>query len=152
MAVANFKQKFEALVSKETASWHQDAEFRQENRSWLKKSQAIAIKINKALADKSMSQKQLAEKMDVSPQQVNKIVKGRENLTLETIGKLEMALGIGLIEVVKHTAYTAYHHHSSGITAGGLAKEAYRERKPFQQLRASYMEASENAKVIKLSA
>jgi transcriptional regulator with XRE-family HTH domain len=152
MAIANFKHKFEALVSKETASWHKDADFRQENRSWLKKSQAIAIKINKALTDKSMSQKELAEKMGVSPQQVNKIVKGRENLTLETIGKLEIALGISLIEVVKHTVYTSYHGRVAASNATGMTKEAYRDRQPFQKLRASYMEASENAKVIKLSA
>ena len=33
----------------------------------------------------------------VSPQYVNKIVKGKENLTLDTISKLEQALGIKLI-------------------------------------------------------
>ncbi|MGE6218935.1 helix-turn-helix transcriptional regulator [Nubsella zeaxanthinifaciens] len=152
MAVANFKQKFEALVSKETASWHQDADFRQENRSWLKKSQAIAIKINKALTDKSMSQKELAEKMGVSPQQVNKIVKGRENLTLETIGKLEMALGISLIEVAKHSIYTSYNTQASGSALTKTTKEAYHNRQPFNNLKASYMRASENAIVIKLSA
>ncbi len=33
----------------------------------------------------------------MSPQQVSKIVKGRENLTLETISKLECVLGVALI-------------------------------------------------------
>jgi ribosome-binding protein aMBF1 (putative translation factor) len=36
--------------------------------------------------------------MKVSPQQINKIVKGQENLTLETISKLEIALNIQLID------------------------------------------------------
>jgi len=36
--------------------------------------------------------------MNVSPQQINKIVKGQENLTLETITNLEIALGIQIID------------------------------------------------------
>jgi transcriptional regulator with XRE-family HTH domain len=50
-----------------------------------------------------MSQKELAERIGVSPQQVSKIVKGNENLTLETISKLEAALGVPLIEVCRAT-------------------------------------------------
>jgi ribosome-binding protein aMBF1 (putative translation factor) len=45
-----------------------------------------------------LSQKNLAERVNVSPQQINKIVKGKENLTLETISKLELALGIRIID------------------------------------------------------
>ena len=37
--------------------------------------------------------------MDVSPQYINKVVKGNENLTLETISKIESVLGITLIEI-----------------------------------------------------
>jgi plasmid maintenance system antidote protein VapI len=48
---------------------------------------------------KDMQQKELAEAMDVSPQQVSKIVKGKQNLKLETISKLEAALGIKLFEI-----------------------------------------------------
>ena len=71
---------------------------RRDNREWLKKSAAIAVKIFTALKSKGFSQKELAERMGVSPQQVNKIVKGQENLTLETISKIEMVLGIDIIE------------------------------------------------------
>ena len=46
-----------------------------------------------------MSQKKLADKMGVSPQYINKVVKGKENLTLETITKIEQILGIILINV-----------------------------------------------------
>ena len=45
------------------------------------------------------SQKDLADMMGVSPQQVNKMVRGSENLTLETISKVEKALGIQLMEI-----------------------------------------------------
>jgi len=37
--------------------------------------------------------------MNVSPQQVNKWVKGKENFTLETLSRLEEALGINLLAI-----------------------------------------------------
>jgi transcriptional regulator with XRE-family HTH domain len=39
--------------------------------------------------------------LGVSPQQVNKILKGSENLTLDTIEKIELVLGIELITVLQ---------------------------------------------------
>jgi plasmid maintenance system antidote protein VapI len=54
-----------------------------------------------ALDEKKLTQKKLAELMKVTPQYVNNIVKGSENLTLETIAKLEKALGIELMTVVR---------------------------------------------------
>lgn len=106
MAVTNLKEKLAKLVSTEPSGWMEEAIERAENRAWLKRSQSIAIKVLRSLREKGLSQKELAAVLSVSPQQVNKIVKGGENLTLETISKLENALGIQLIEVVsvqKHT-------------------------------------------------
>ena len=79
------------------SDWLEKAKERQKNKDWLKKSQKIALKILQTLRDKKMSQKQLAKLIDVSPQQINKIVKGNENMTLGTITKLENALGIKLL-------------------------------------------------------
>ena len=45
-----------------------------------------------------MNRKQLAEKMNCSPQYISKVLKGRENLSLETLSKIEMALGISIIK------------------------------------------------------
>jgi transcriptional regulator with XRE-family HTH domain len=97
MAVDNIHQKIALIASKEISGWLDDAKYRIENEKWLKHSQAIALRILRTLRAKNVSQKELAEKIGVSPQQVNKIVKGRENLTLETIAKLEAALGIVLL-------------------------------------------------------
>ena len=44
-----------------------------------------------------LTQKALAERMGCSQQYVSRIVKGRENLSLETIAKLEEALGVDII-------------------------------------------------------
>jgi plasmid maintenance system antidote protein VapI len=48
-----------------------------------------------------MNQRKLAELMGVTPQHISKIVKGQENLTLETIGKLSEALQIELVDFPK---------------------------------------------------
>lgn len=77
--------------------WIEEAKGKKENRDWQKHSQKIAIKVLMALREKELKQKQLAKTIGVSPQQINKIVKGKENLTLVTIAKLENALNIDLI-------------------------------------------------------
>ena len=67
----------------------------------LKKSIKIAIKLNRILRQKGMKQKQLAELLGVSAQQVNKILKGRENLTLDTIERIESVIGVDLITILR---------------------------------------------------
>ena len=94
---------FEKLVSDEKSGWLEKALWREENEAWLEKSALIAIKILRGIKDQGTNQKELAEKMGVSAQYVNKIVKGNENLSLETISKLEAALGIQLIEIVGYS-------------------------------------------------
>ena len=93
------KEKLNNLASKETSKWVEKAEWRVANEGWLNKSAKIAFKVLRTIRYIGLSQKDLAEKLGVSPQQVSKILKGQENLTLETIDKLEKALNISLIEM-----------------------------------------------------
>jgi transcriptional regulator with XRE-family HTH domain len=86
-------------ISTPDTTWSKSAIYRQENSDWLRKSAQIALVVLRALKDKSMSQKNLAVLLNVKPQQINKIVKGKENLTLETICKLERALDIKIIDI-----------------------------------------------------
>lgn len=95
------KKKFLAGIENSKGNWLKEAKHRRANKKWLRKSQRIAIHILHILDEKGMQQKVLAEKMGVSPQQISKIVKGKQNLTLETISKLEEVLGITLIEIPK---------------------------------------------------
>jgi len=90
----------ENIISNEKSNWREKAEFRKDNKAWLDKSAIIALKILNHIRDNGISQKQLAEMIKVSPQFINKVVKGSENLTLQTISNIESALGITLIEVV----------------------------------------------------
>lgn len=101
----NKLDKFKALVSEEKSGWLDKAIYREENEAWLDISFAIAVKIlaafraNKKTGLFPKSQKELAEAMDCSPQYVNKLLKGTENLQLETITKIGSILNIKLIEV-----------------------------------------------------
>lgn len=63
----------------------------------LHESQQIALKVLMKLEDLGWSQKDLAEKMEVSPQQISKIVSGKENLTIETQIKLQKILDVPIL-------------------------------------------------------
>lgn len=87
------------LAAGRMSTWHDEADWYRKNIGWLKRSSKIAFHILSELEEQGISQKELASRMEVSPQYVNKIVKGKENLSLETISKIEEALGITLISV-----------------------------------------------------
>ena len=78
--------------------WREQAQWRRENRHWLRYSGYIALTVLRRLEELKMSQKELAENMKCSPQYVSKLLKGSENLTLETISKLEECLNLDLIK------------------------------------------------------
>ena len=99
MTTNNFTNKIKELISDTPSSWLKDAEYYDENREWLDKSALIAVKILSVLRSQSLSQKELADKINVSPQYINKVLKGGENLSLATISKIEKSLSISLIAV-----------------------------------------------------
>ena len=93
------EDKLKKIASKETSKWVENARWRVANESWLDKSAGIALMILRNIREKGITQKELAERLKISPQQISKILKGHENLTLETISKIEIVLGITLITV-----------------------------------------------------
>lgn len=86
-------------VKPDSTDWKKKAQWRRDNRNWLHRSQEIALSILRALEDQKMQQKELAILLGVSPQQVSKWVKGKENFTLETISRIEDVLDINLIQL-----------------------------------------------------
>jgi len=82
--------------AKETREWIKK---RNKNRKALRASQKIALHIRKRLEELKWSQKDLAEKMDVKPQQVTKWVSGKENFRLDTIMRLSEMLNVDLISI-----------------------------------------------------
>lgn len=91
------KEKFLALVSEEDSGTLERNRERIRNRAMLRESQQIALKVLFKLDDLGWTQKDLAEKMEVSPQQISKIVSGKENLTIETQIKLQNILDIPVL-------------------------------------------------------
>lgn len=91
------KEKFLALVTDEKTESLRKNRMRIENRAMHRESQLIAMKVLKKLDELEWTQKDLANALKISPQQVNKIVKGRENLTLETQKKLQDVLDIPIL-------------------------------------------------------
>lgn len=90
------REKFNKLVNSTNTELLEEIDNRVSDRNWLRKSNRIATKVLMALKEQKMSQKDLAEKMNVSPQYINKLVKGGENFTIETLTKLEDILDIAI--------------------------------------------------------
>jgi transcriptional regulator with XRE-family HTH domain len=97
------KKNLDALLgkAKKSTTWKEKAKAEIQNEGWLKRSFFIALAVNTELKDKGYTQTWLADQLDCSRQYMHKLLKGKENLTLETIFKLESALNIELIRVPK---------------------------------------------------
>lgn len=91
------KEKFLSLVSKENTNTVDKNRERIKNRARLRESQYIALKVLDKLDEKGWTQKKLAVAMNVSPQQISKIVSGKENLTLDTQIKIQTILDIPIL-------------------------------------------------------
>jgi transcriptional regulator with XRE-family HTH domain len=91
------KDKFNQLVSGEDNRTLADVNKRIKNRAMLRESQQIALKVLMKLDEFGWSQKDLAKAMEVTPQQITKIVSGKENLTIETQIKLQHILDIPVL-------------------------------------------------------
>lgn len=76
------------------------------NNNWQEYSKAIASRILKALEEKGWQKKDLADKCNISPSQITKMVSGELNFTLETLVKIGNALGIDWFGVEKSTLKT----------------------------------------------
>jgi len=98
------KDKLKKYISREPSDWMEQADYYEVNKDWLDKSSMIAIKILSTLRSLSLTQKALTESIGVTPQYINKVVRGQENLSLETICKIERSLGISLIKVPAYEA------------------------------------------------
>mgnify|MGYP002522210920 FL=1 len=79
------------------SKWRENAEWRMANKSWLRYSQHIAMMMLDKMEKTGMTQKRLAELMGCSQQYVSKVLKGQENLSLETLAKIERCLQISIL-------------------------------------------------------
>ena len=86
--------KLEQFQSSTSSCWREKAERRQNNKTWIRYSQKIAMKMLDKMEEMHLNQTQLAERMECSQQYVSKVLRGQENLSIETMVKIEQALNI----------------------------------------------------------
>lgn len=87
--------------SSETPSkWREKTEWRLANKSWLRYSQRIAMIMLDRMEELGLTQKSLATRMGCSQQYISRVLKGTENLSIETISKIENALKLNILETV----------------------------------------------------
>jgi len=122
-------EKFDTLVSNKTSGWHKDVNERITNKAWQDKAFDIALKVIRHMRNNKISQVRLADDMGMKTQSLNRILQGKENLTLETICRFESALNITLIEVI-YSSTKAYEPEvvksvtPSQFAAQSVAKES----------------------------
>lgn len=79
------------------SKWREKAEWRLANKTWLRYSQRIAMMMLDRMEQLGLTQKSLASRMGCTQQYVSKILKGSENLSIETISKIESALELNIL-------------------------------------------------------
>lgn len=84
--------------SETPSKWRENAEWRIANKSWLRYSQRIAMMMLDKMEELGLTQKSLAQRMGCSQQYISRVLKGTENLSIETIAKIETALEIEILE------------------------------------------------------
>lgn len=80
--------------------WIKIAKWNKDHSDALLDFATIAMSIADAIKEKNMKQKDLAVLLEVTPQALTRIMKGRQNLTLQSIRKIENILEIKLITVL----------------------------------------------------
>ena len=76
----------------------QETDVKQDKKKdWAEYSQLIAAAMSKRMTELGLTQQMLAEKMNCTQQYISKVLKGKKNMSLETICKIENALGIEII-------------------------------------------------------
>lgn len=92
--------------SKGPSVWKEEAIEQLEQWDWMRYTMQIALKVRSSMRRKNMTQCELASKVGCTQQYVSLLLRGKENLTLETISKLERALGISLINIVVESSHS----------------------------------------------
>lgn len=94
--ITSLKRHQSATPSK----WRENAEWRIANKEWLRYSQHIAMMMLDKMEELGLTQKSVAEHMGCSQQYISRVLKGTENLSIETISKIESALNLAILEPV----------------------------------------------------
>ena len=98
MTMSKAIEFLEAHQSPTPSRWREEAQWRRDNEYWLKYARYITLQVLRAMEEQSITQVELAKRMGCTQQYVSNLLKGSSNMTLETIARLENALGIDLVK------------------------------------------------------
>ena len=91
------KEKFLHIVSSEPSKWQEQADWRIENKDWIRISQKIAIKLLSTLNDINLNKHELSMFSNISIISINKMLKGSYNFSIKEITFLENFLNVKLL-------------------------------------------------------
>ncbi|TWF35866.1 hypothetical protein FHW36_108222 [Chitinophaga polysaccharea] len=86
---------------KESVEFFARVAFREANKDWLVKSGDIIMTVIAVMSKLKLTPADMAKRMNISEEEMYKILRGDENMTLQTIVRMEKVFGIDLIKVVK---------------------------------------------------
>lgn len=76
----------------------------------------IVVRVNQLLKEKGYTQKQLAEKLDKTPSEINKWLSNEHNFTLKSIAKLQAELGSPILYVPVTKTVSSFNTHYGKTT------------------------------------
>ena len=91
------KEKYLAKMAGKESKAVIDAKERLKNQKWLKESKRLALRILLRLDELNITQKSLAEKLEVSPQYINKLLKGNEKFGFDILIKIQEELKMPIL-------------------------------------------------------
>ncbi len=89
-----------AHESEEPSRFVENAQWRRENRIWLEWSRNVALRLIEYMESNGLSQKDLAERLNVSPQYVSRLLSGTVNLSFKSLAGLEDKLGLKMMKAL----------------------------------------------------
>lgn len=100
MATENKFEKLEKILGGvKKSNWLEEAKVRQANKAGMKTNQMVALYILRTLRKQKLTQRDLADRLGVTAQQVNKWVKGSENISIANVERIQKALGVRIMEL-----------------------------------------------------
>lgn len=80
------------------SEFEEEARWRQENEIWLRMSRSVALTIVDYMQENHLSRAEMAKALEVSPQYLSRILSGTENLSIKSVAKIEVVLGISCLK------------------------------------------------------
>lgn len=83
------------------SKFQENAEWRRENREWLKWSRNVALSLVDYMEINGINRNGLAERLGVTPQYVSKMLSGKVNFSFKSIAEIESKLNIRLLSIME---------------------------------------------------